>query len=56
MVVSPSSAAVLHLRVLAALSRLLKSPTFLSRIRQQLDKDEVIALIKEEEAKAAVSP
>lgn len=56
MVVSPSSASVLHLRVLAALSRLLKSPTFLSRIRQHMDKDEVIALIKEEEEKAAVTP
>lgn len=55
MVVSPSSASVLHLRVLAALSRLLKSPTFLSRIRQHLDKDEVIALIKEEEERTSVA-
>lgn len=55
MVVSPSSASVLHLRVLAALSRLLKSPTFLAQIRQHMDKNEVIALIKEEEEKAAAT-
>lgn len=55
MVVSPSSAAVLHLRVLAALSRLLKSPTFLSRLRQHMDRNEVMELIREEEEKAAVA-
>ena len=56
LVVSPSSASVLHLRVLASLSRLLKSSSFLSKIQQRPDKNEIIALIREEEERAAVTP
>ena len=49
LVVSPSYASVLHLRTLAALSRLLRSENFLSRLKQRPDKKELIALIKEQE-------
>jgi nitrogen PTS system EIIA component len=55
-VISPSSASVLHLRTLAALSRLLKSPTFITKLLQRPGRSELIQLIKEEEAGAAVAP
>ncbi len=55
-VISPSNASVLHLRTLAALSRLLKSPTFLSRLIQRPGKAELIQLIKQEEEGAPVAP
>jgi len=55
-VISPSNASVLHLRTLAALSRLLKSPTFLSRLIQKPGKTELIQLIKQEEEGAPVAP
>ena len=56
LVVSPSSSSVLHLRALAALSRLLRSSNFLSHLQRRPGKDELIALIKQEEEKAAVTP
>jgi len=56
LVVSPSNAAVLHLRTLAALSRLLKYPTFISSLKLHPNKEELIALIKQEEQNAAVTP
>lgn len=55
-VISPSNASVLHLRTLAALSRLLKSPTFLTKLLQRPGKSELIELIKQEEAGATVAP
>jgi mannitol/fructose-specific phosphotransferase system IIA component (Ntr-type) len=55
LVVSPSSASVLHLRTLAALSRLLRSANFLARLQQRPDKKELIALIKEQEEAAPVA-
>lgn len=54
-VISPATASVLHLRTLAALSRLLRSQSFLTRLRQRPDKKELIALIKEQEATASVA-
>jgi len=50
LVVSPNNAAVLHLRVLAALSRLLKSPGFMEKLRQRPSADELIQLIRSEES------
>jgi mannitol/fructose-specific phosphotransferase system IIA component (Ntr-type) len=55
-VISPSNSSVLHLRTLAALSRLLKSQTFLSRLGQRPGKAELIQLIKQEEEGAPVAP
>jgi PTS system nitrogen regulatory IIA component len=55
MVLSPSQAAVQHLRALAALSRLLKSQTFLNRLRQRPSGKDLIALIRQEEESAAVA-
>jgi PTS system nitrogen regulatory IIA component len=55
-VISPSNASVLHLRTLAALSRLLKSPTFLTKLLQRPGKTDLIQLIKQEEAAATVAP
>jgi mannitol/fructose-specific phosphotransferase system IIA component (Ntr-type) len=54
-VVSPTSASVLHLRTLAALSRLLRSQSFLTQLQQRPDKKELIALIKEQEETASVA-
>ena len=54
-VISPANASVLHLRVLAALSRLLRSQTFLSALQQRPGKKELIDLIKKEEESAAVA-
>jgi mannitol/fructose-specific phosphotransferase system IIA component (Ntr-type) len=54
-VVSPSSSSVMHLRTLAAVSRLLKSPGFLSALRQRPGKKELIALIRQEEETTAVT-
>lgn len=54
MVVSPSNASVLHLRILAAVSRLLKSPNFLTELQEHPGKEEILALIKREEDKASV--
>jgi len=56
MVVSPANASVLHLRTLAALSRLLKSQNFLTHLRQRPEKAQLIAIIKQEEEGAAVTP
>jgi len=55
-VISPSNASVLHLRTLAALSRLLKSPTFFTKLLQRPGKSELIQLIQQEEAGATVAP
>ncbi|HJZ11351.1 MAG TPA: PTS sugar transporter subunit IIA, partial [Acidobacteriota bacterium] len=55
LVISPSGSSVLHLRALAALSRLLRSATFLSQLRQWPAKQELIALIKQEEERIAVA-
>ena len=55
-VISPSNSSVLHLRTLAALSRLLKSQTFLARLGQRPGKNELIQLIKQEEEGAPVAP
>ena len=55
LVVSPSSSSVLHMRTLAALSRLLRSSNFISHLQQSPDKQELIALIKQEEEKAAIT-
>jgi PTS system nitrogen regulatory IIA component len=55
MVISPASSSVLHLRALAALSRLLRSATFLSQLRQWPGKQELLALIKQEEERIAVA-
>lgn len=49
--ISPAGSSVLYLRTLAALSRLLRSATFLSQLRQWPPKQELIALIKQEEEK-----
>jgi len=48
-VVSPGQASVLHLRVLAALSRLLKSQNFMDTLRQKPQPTELIDLIRQEE-------
>ena len=55
-VISPSNSSVLHLRTLAALSRLLKSQAFLARLGQRPGKNELIQLIKQEEEGAPVAP
>lgn len=55
LIVSPSNAAVQHLRALAALSRLLKSQSFLSRLWQRPGKADLIALIRKEEENAAIA-
>ncbi|HSP07099.1 MAG TPA: PTS sugar transporter subunit IIA [Acidobacteriota bacterium] len=54
-VLSPSNAAVQHLRTLAALSRLLKSQTFLTRLWQRPSGPDLIALIRQEEDAAAIA-
>ena len=48
-VISPASSSVLHLRALAALSRLLKSPSFMSQLQKRPGKIELIQLIRDEE-------
>jgi len=55
LVISPSNAAVMHLRALAALSRLLKSQNFLNRLWQRPSASELIALIRQEEESTAVA-
>lgn len=55
MVLSPSHAAVQHLRALAALSRLLKSQTFLTRLWQRPSGKDLIELIRQEEDGAAIA-
>lgn len=55
-VISPSNSSILHLRALAALSRLLKSQTFLAKLGQKPSKTELIELIKQEEEGAPVAP
>jgi PTS system nitrogen regulatory IIA component len=52
LVLSPANSSVLHLRALAALSRLLKSSTFLSQLQTLPGKKELIHLIREEETLA----
>lgn len=54
-VLSPSNAAVQHLRALAALSRLLKSQNFLARLRQRPPAKDLIAVIRQEEESAVAS-
>jgi nitrogen PTS system EIIA component len=54
-VVSPSSSSVMHLRTLASVSRLLKSPGFLSALKQRPGKKELIDLIRHEEETAAIT-
>ena len=54
-VVSPSNASVLHLRTLAALSRLLRSQKFLDSLKQRPDKKELIALIRTQDETASVA-
>jgi mannitol/fructose-specific phosphotransferase system IIA component (Ntr-type) len=55
LVVSPANASVLHLRCLAALSRLLRSPNFISHLKERPSKTELMALIKQEEQEARVA-
>lgn len=54
-VLSPSHAAVQHLRALAALSRLLKSQTFLNGLWQRPSGKDLIALIRQEEESTVTS-
>jgi nitrogen PTS system EIIA component len=54
-VVSPSSSSVMHLRTLAAVSRLLKSPGFLHALKQRPGRQELIALIRQEEETTTVT-
>lgn len=54
-VVSPSNSSVMHLRALAAVSRLLKSPGFLAALKQRPGRQELISLIRQEEETAAVT-
>ncbi len=49
LVLSPASSSVLHLRALAALSRLLKSPTFVAQLQNQPPPSELLKLIRDEE-------
>ena len=56
LIVSPANASVLHLRMLAALSRLLRSPNFMSALKQRPDKAALIDLIRREEEEARVTP
>jgi mannitol/fructose-specific phosphotransferase system IIA component (Ntr-type) len=55
-VISSSSASVLHLRTLAALSRLLKSPAFIAQLQLRPEKHELMELIRRQEENAAVIP
>ena len=48
-VISPASSSVLHLRALAALARLIKSPSFVSQLQQRPGKSELLQLIRDEE-------
>ena len=54
-VVSPSSSSVMHLRTLAAVSRLLKSPGFLHALQQRPGRKELIALIRQEEETTTIT-
>ncbi len=56
LIVSPANASVLHLRMLAALSRLLRSPHFMAGLKQRPGKIELIDLIRREEEEARVTP
>ena len=56
LIVSPASASVLHLRMLAALSRLLRSPHFMTALKQRPEKAALIDLIRIEEEDARVAP
>jgi mannitol/fructose-specific phosphotransferase system IIA component (Ntr-type) len=49
LILSPASSSVLHLRALAALSRLLKSTNFMAQLQKRPDKERLISLIREEE-------
>lgn len=55
LVISPANASVLHLRTLAALSRLLRSASFISHLKERPDKQHLIQLIKQEEEESKVS-
>jgi PTS system nitrogen regulatory IIA component len=48
-IISPSGSSVLHLRALAAVSRLLKSPGFVARLQQRPSPADLISQIKKEE-------
>jgi mannitol/fructose-specific phosphotransferase system IIA component (Ntr-type) len=50
LLISPSNEAVQNLRALAALSRLLKSPTFMTQLQARPGKAELLRLIREEES------
>lgn len=49
LVLSPASSSVLHLRALAALSRLLKSANFMTQLQTRPDRTRLVNLIREEE-------
>ena len=49
LVLSPGNSSVLHLRALAALSRLLKSTNFMTQLQKRPGKKELVDLIREEE-------
>lgn len=49
LVLAPASSSVLHLRALAALSRLLKSQNFMAQLQKRPGKSELMNLIREEE-------
>jgi mannitol/fructose-specific phosphotransferase system IIA component (Ntr-type) len=55
LVVSPANASVLHLRTLAALSRLLRSANFISHLKERPDKSHLLQLIRQEEEESKVS-
>lgn len=55
LVVSPANASVLHLRTLAALSRLLRSANFAAHLKERPDKEKLLELIKQEEVESKVS-
>lgn len=50
LLISPSNEAVQNLRALAALSRLLKSPAFMTQLHARPGKTELLRLIREEES------
>ncbi len=56
LIVSPANASVLHLRMLAALSRLLRSPHFMTALKQRPEKGALIDLIRQEEEEARMTP
>jgi PTS system nitrogen regulatory IIA component len=53
LVLAPANSSVLHLRALAALSRLLKSQNFMAQLQKRPGQKELIGLIREEESSIA---